>query len=203
MKVLFKISLFLLPIILGCNKTVTINGQKLKYLSTKNALDGYCYMPVDRKKCSTFGKGIGDVRELIADLSLKLVEEPIPFWDKKHVGYKLFLINRSEKAVEFPTQDLRLWIYQEAQDQKGNWKPIENLPASSCGNSYFTWSVCARDSVVFPVPQYKGSFKTMLRFKLLIDNDRYILSNVYPGSISKNQFAAYHLTKPSWPYGRE
>jgi hypothetical protein len=55
---------------------------------------------------------------------------------EEYRGMRLLLVNRTKVEAEFPASDSRLSIIQEAQDSEGNWKAIEYLPSSWCGNSY-------------------------------------------------------------------
>jgi hypothetical protein len=106
---------------------------------------------------------------------------------QQYKGMKLLLINASGKKAVFPAQDSRLYIIQEAKDEDGEWRPIEYLPSSWCGNSYHQVFLGSREYWTFVVPRYTGSFKTRLRFKL--EGDEPIYSNEFEGSINKEQFS--------------
>lgn len=86
---------------------------------------------------------------------------------KKQAGIAVRLVNRSTKPVDFAAQDGRISILQEALDSDGNWKPIEYLPSSWCGNSYHSIRLEAGEGWNFTAPRYSGPYQTQLRFTLL------------------------------------
>ena len=120
---------------------------------------------------------------------------------QRYKGTKLLLINATKEKVAFPAQDSRLYIIQEAKDENGEWRPIEYLPSSWCGNSYHQVFLEPNKYWSFTAPRYGGSFKTKLRFKLEGDNPIY--SNEFEGSINKEQFSikqGHHPTSIMDPY---
>jgi len=105
----------------------------------------------------------------------------------KYKGMTLHLINATNKPVAFPAQDSRLPIIQEAKDKSGQWRPIEYLASSWCGNSYHRIFLGSNQYWSFDVPRYAGKFKTKLRFKL--EGEKIIYSNEFEGSINEEQFS--------------
>lgn len=115
-------------------------------------------------------------------------------------GIKVFVANQSSEEVKFNAQDSRLYMKVQAQNPKGEWKDIEYLPSSWCGNSYHTLTLEKNDYWSFLTPVYEGDFKTKLRVELkYIDptdnsnkrwdkNELIIYSNEYEGSINPGQF---------------
>ncbi|MBL7973292.1 MAG: hypothetical protein JNJ85_00170 [Candidatus Kapabacteria bacterium] len=88
----------------------------------------------------------------------------------------------------------------QALNSKGEWKDIEYLPSSWCGNSYHTLTLNSKHYWTFLTPVYEGEFKTKLRIELkYIDptdksekrrdkNEITVYSNEYEGSINPGQF---------------
>lgn len=118
-------------------------------------------------------------------------------------GMQLLLINQTSQKAEFAACNLRLGIYQEARDENGIWRPIEYLPRSWCGNSYFNIGLEPGYFWQFPVPRYQGSLKTKLRFTLNLNDGSRIHSNEFDGSVNPQQFkipSAYDLEDIMSPY---
>lgn len=115
-------------------------------------------------------------------------------------GIKVFVANQSIKEIDFNAQDSRLYMKVQAQNSKGEWKDIEYLPSSWCGNSYHTVTLGKNEFWSFLTPVYEGDFKTKLRIELkYIDpsdesGNRWdkkeitIYSNEYEASINPGQF---------------
>ena len=112
----------------------------------------------------------------------------------------VFVANTSKKEIEFYAQDNRLYMKVQALNSKGEWKDIEYLPSSWCGNSYHSLSLDPKYCWKFMTPAYEGDIKTKLRIELTyIDpadkskkrwNKKVltIYSNEYEGSINPGQF---------------
>lgn len=117
---------------------------------------------------------------------LAFPEEPVAYGT--HRGFTLRLVNRTPKPVAFAAVDSRLYIVQEALDEKGKWREIEEPPSSRCGNSYHNVHLEAGRYWEFSAPAYTGSFKTKLRFRLNFTNHgESTYSNVFEGQIAKEQ----------------
>src|SRR4029079_11871070 len=81
-------------------------------------------------------------------------------------------------------------IVREALDAHGNWKPVEYLPSSWCGNSYHRVFLPAGQLWTFRAPVYDGDFATTMRFALRPKSgDAPIYSNEFPGRIYATQFS--------------
>jgi len=80
--------------------------------------------------------------------------------------HKLYVINKSDSSMTFSTCGGNLNLTAEALDVDGKWKPIEYHVYSSCGNSYYNITLDTNEFWSFPVPIYKGKYKTKLRFVL-------------------------------------
>lgn len=115
-------------------------------------------------------------------------------------GITVFIANTSKKKIDFNAQDSRLYMKVQALNSKGEWKDIEYLPSSWCGNSYHTLTLEPKHFWTFLTPIYEGDFKTKLRVELkYIDptdksekrwerKEITIYSNEYEGSINPGQF---------------
>jgi len=115
-------------------------------------------------------------------------------------SYTLYISNQSGVSQLFNAQDSRLYLKLQAKDTKGEWRDIEYLPSSWCGNSYHLLTLPNQTYWSFPVPRFEGSLPTVLRAELKVvdptdDNDStrkkkdYIIySNEYKGGINPAQF---------------
>ncbi len=107
---------------------------------------------------------------------------------------EIFVVNRTTSRKSFSAQDSLLNLRQEAKDSAGNWKPIEYLESSWCGNSYHTVYLGPNSFWKLEGKSTPGPFKTALRYALEIGNGKTIYSNEFDGSIFESQF-----TKPEPP----
>lgn len=116
---------------------------------------------------------------------------------EKYKGIELRLVNGTQDIAEFRASDSRLSIVQEARDEQGNWREIEYLPRSWCGNSYHRVLLAPGECWVFAAPRYEGQIKTRLRFKLMMQNNESIYSAEFHGSINPEQFTVKHPHTPT------
>lgn len=109
-------------------------------------------------------------------------------------GYKLYISNTTADTVHFNAQDSRLYLQLQAQDSKGEWRDIEYLPSSWCGNSYHTVDLEPNAYWHFTIPQYEGEMTTQIRAALqYIDPanpklNKVVYSNVINGTVNPGQF---------------
>lgn len=170
------------------------HADELKPLNAKIMVRGYCFAGGGADK-QAFGYGQSDNSPMkLADKQLgkegeislvALPTETVPF-AKSYRGFRLLLINRTNSEVPFDASDSRVSIIQEALDTHGQWRPIEYLPSSWCGNSYHRVFLPAGHYWEFIAPQYGGAQKTKLRFAL--QGKQPIHSNEFEGSINPQQF---------------
>jgi hypothetical protein len=168
------------------------HAKDLIPLETETMISGYCFAG-SRKDDKAFGYGPSsnaakEITEGIpgtdGEISLiALPDDEVPF-RKQYNGFRLLLINRTAKEVSFPASDSRLGIICQARDQDGEWKPIEYLRSSWCGNSRHSAYLPSGHYWEFSVPVYSGSFKTKLRYSHLGGS----YSNEFDGSINPAQF---------------
>ena len=109
-------------------------------------------------------------------------------------GKKILVANTSTDTLYFSAQDSRLYMKIQAKDKKGEWRDIEYLPSSWCGNSYHTLFLAPGQGWEFSSPAYHGEFKTKLRAQLMYQksflqkSSDIIYSNEFDGSINPGQF---------------
>lgn len=119
-------------------------------------------------------------------------------------AFTVLVINKSKKDISFNAQDNRLYMNVQAKTANGEWRDIEYLPSSWCGNSYHTLTLPQNKYWTFVTPDYEGAIPVLLRIRLtyrstLPDNkhERYvstrsklvtIYSNEYRGSINPGQW---------------
>src|ERR1044072_6043595 len=112
----------------------------------------------------------------------------------KYYGYTLLVSNATRDTIQFDAQDSRLYLKLQAQDSQGEWRDIEYLPSSWCGNSYHTIDLEPGACWRFTIPNYQGEIKTSIRAELkYIDRydrkkDKIIYSNIINGSVNPAQF---------------
>ena len=178
----------------------------LRELNVNYMLRGYCYAGsriVDKNAAGGFGtsknfpKAIGPGLNVERDkvyLLAKPDEETL--FAEKYKGLQLLLINSTNAPVSFAASDSRLYIVQEALDKDGQWKPVEYLPSSWCGNSYHHVFLGANEYWEFAAARYMGTYRTKLRFRL--DHDQIkIYSNEFEGSVNEGQFKIQQGHKPT------
>src|SRR5436305_5849775 len=148
----------------------------LAALDIKFKASGYFYAGTDKP-------GVVGRRGQLALVALP--DEQAKF--EGYPGFKVMLINGTRAAVSFETQDARLNIVREARDVDGRWRPVEYLPNSWCGNSYFALELPPRRHWTFVVPRFSGPFQTRMRFVLDQPGLR-LVSNEFSGTINREQF---------------
>ncbi len=138
-----------------------------------------------------------EVAVFALDSTGKYPVERVTLESKTFKGFKVLLLNETPDVVWFSATDSRLSVVREAMDQSGEWKPIEALPGSSCGNSYHRVALEPNQYWSFSAPAYAGEFLTKMRFRL---DDT--VSNEFEGTMVLSQFgtalrANIHETVPS------
>lgn len=108
-------------------------------------------------------------------------------------GYRVRLINTSGQVVPFHAVDGRLLIIQQALDGSGEWRNVEMLPSSGCGNSYHRVMLDRHQYWQFDVPQYEGKDKTQIRYMLVIDGRAGIISNAIEGSVNTTSLLPFPI----------
>ncbi|MDQ3047570.1 MAG: hypothetical protein M3R27_08495 [Bacteroidota bacterium] len=126
-----------------------------------------------------------DIEKIKNQLFLKIDTSIVTTFAKEFVGYKLFIGNTTDSVVMLSASDSRLSVIAEA--LVGNeWKEIEYLPSSWCGNSYHKVYLSPQQYWEFNVPQYHGKTKTKIRYRLAVGTG-YIYSNEVYGSFNMKQ----------------
>lgn len=153
---------------------------------------GYCY-GIDKPD-----KGMSGTSEIYDNLPVNFPPYYLPeskglelrafpneksIFKKSYKGFKLILANTSDKNITLSTSDSRFPIVMQGKTENGEWKNIEFLPRSWCGNSYGTKILKPQKAWVFTAPIYKGNTKVKLRFKM-----EDIISNEFNGEINMGQF---------------
>lgn len=108
-------------------------------------------------------------------------------------AFNVYVINTAGDTVFFEAQDSRLYMTVQALDKSGEWKPIEYLPNSWCGNSYHKLFLPSGAYWQFKTPVFEGRYKTSLRISLSYKNDpegksEIVYSNVIKAKINPGQF---------------
>lgn len=112
-------------------------------------------------------------------------------------GMKVVLKNYSNDTLMFGGQDGSVKMIQEALNPNGKWQAVEYWQNSWCGNSFVMIYFLPGSKMEFGAYKYSGTYKTKLRFKLLIFNQnsinrkyskKLIYSEPFEGSVNYSQF---------------
>jgi hypothetical protein len=174
------------------------------FTSTSYMLRGYCYAwsdVKDDKALGGFGRSDNWPHPITspaahASRSWYLLAEPevvTKVGDAK--GMRLTLVNATGSTLAFDASDSRLSIVQEAIDDKGTWRSVENLPSSWCGNSYHRLMLPSGQFWSFSAPRYQGEHKTKLRFRMNVGKET-MYSNEFEGSVNLSQFTTQQPYQP-------
>lgn len=105
--------------------------------------------------------------------------------DNYFTGY---LVNTTDSTQRITRQDGSLMMIQEAQNEQGEWQPIEYWVRSGCGNSYFDPLILGKNQyAMFAIRKYSGDYKTKIRLKIKT-NGMLFYSPPFDGSIDIAQF---------------
>ena len=190
-------------IFLICSATF---GQKNQDLNIDFMLRGHLYAKSSIKDSTALG-GFGGsdnlpkkINENLAlgtsGLLLKIDTAQTTSINDKYNGYKLYIANSTDTIVRLEASDSRLSVIAEVFYQ-GEWKPIEYLPSSSCGNSYHNVYLKQNQYWEFDIPKFTGKINTKLRYKIILGKDKYLYSNQILTSINKGQLNNKEGHKPN------
>lgn len=129
-------------------------------------------------------------------LFLKIDTIKLATINDKFNGYKFYIVNKSDSITKLDASDSRLYVVGEVL-YKNEWKPIEYLPSSTCGNSYHEVYLKQNEYWEFTVPKFSGKIKSKLRYRLMLGEKKYIYSNEILTSINKNQLKQKQGHKPN------
>ena len=181
-------------------------GQKKQDLNIDFLLRGNIYAKssiIDTTALGGFGgsdnlqKKINEKLALADDgLLLKIDTTQTTTINDKYNGYKLYIANKTDTIVRLVASDSRLSVIAEV-FYEGEWKPIEYLPSSWCGNSYHDVYLKQNEYWEFDIPKFTGKIKTRLHYKLILSNNKYIYSNEISTSFNKQQLEIKQGHKPN------
>lgn len=165
----------------------------------KFMLRGYCYAgnrQVDHDAPGGYGRSSNfpqildrNIKPREPGLYLEIQESPEVTFADRHTGITVRLVNGGRRRLSLDAMDSRLSIIQEALMSDGNWKPVEYLPSSWCGNSYHHVYLPASHYWEFIAPRYTGTIPCQIRFALQIDQNTVIHSPAYEGGINPEQLS--------------
>ena len=116
--------------------------------------------------------------------------------EKEILGFKVYVINKSDSIRELPAQDSRLYLKRQV-FYKNEWRDIEYLPSSWCGNSYHSVFIKSNEYWDFKAPCLVGKIDAKFRFELFVDDELTIYSNEFEGSFNKKQLEKEQGHKPT------
>lgn len=181
-------------------------SQNTEEINVKYMLRGYFYAGTDTEDRSAPG-GYGSSSNSPQKIGNRIqgekgkfsmyidASQSSVFWEK-YSGYKLYVVNQSGKRVKVRAQDSRIPVVAEVL-VGSEWKAIEYLPSSWCGNSYHNVSINNNKYWEFNIPKYTGSEKTKLRYRLQINAEQTIYSNEIDVSYNPEQLTVKRPYRPS------
>ena len=138
-------------------------------------------------RSENFAKSIADSLNFIeTGFFLKIDTAKVITIADKFNGYKFYIVNKNDTVVKLDASDSRLYVVAEVY-YKNKWQPIEYLPSSLCGNSYYTVYLKPNEYWEFQIPKFSGKISSKLRYRLSIGKDKYVYSNEILTSINKRQ----------------
>ena len=174
------------------------SGFSQECLDVKFKIRGYFYAGTSQIDSLALGGFYADknipktitkeILELSSDNNLQLIaftNSEIEV-QKNILGFKVYLVNKSDSIIGLPAQDSRLYLKRQV-FYKGKWKDIEYLPSSWCGNSYHNVFIEPNQYWEFNAPCLKGKIKSKFRFELYVNENLSIYSNEFSGSFNKSQ----------------
>ncbi len=176
-------------------------------LNVKFKLRGYFYArtsQVDSTALGGFYEDRNSPKNLTPEISeysksnkLEVIVKPdlTTEFEKGISGFKVFIINKSDSIKELPAQDSRLYLKRQV-FYKNEWKDIEYLPNSWCGNSYHRVFIKPNEYWDFTAPCLKGKIDAKFRFELYVNEELIIYSNESNGSFNKKQLKKEQGHKP-------
>lgn len=175
---------------------LTSFGQIKKDLNIDYKLRGQIYAKSSIEDTTAFG-GFGSSDNFAKQINDSLIFSETGMFLKidttkiisivdKFNAYNLYLGNKTDTTLKLEASDSRLSIVAEA-FYKNEWKAIEYLPSSWCGNSYHNVYLKTNQFWTFIIPKFTGKIKTKIRYRLLISKGHYIYSNEIGTSINKGQ----------------
>lgn len=98
-------------------------------------------------------------------LFLKIDTTKIITLNENYNGYKFYIGNKSDTIIKLDASDSRISAIAEV-FYKGEWRSIEYLPSSWCGNSYHNVYLRQNEYWEFTIPKFSGKISTRLRYRL-------------------------------------
>jgi hypothetical protein len=160
------------------------NDREIEYFK-ENDEEGYKYIYADNMSSSSYSWQPNDSIDKSLNIKPNRLQLLVKFDDYSKVY--IYLINKSDSAVNYSSQDGKIPMIREAINDKGEWQPIEYWEWSWCGNSYHSGAISPGKNYCMNTFVYGGAIRTKIRFKMLLGN--YILySDSYNGRVNKGQF---------------
>lgn len=180
-------------------------SDELPALNSDYMLSGYftALSEEDEEDLGGFGKSLNSAKQISGNFPFEANQLSVLVngnqSDTSFAGYKgfrVYVANRTGETIRFGAQDSRLYMNVQAKDVNGEWKDIEHLPSSWCGNSYHTLKLMPNEYWPFVTPAYEGEYKTKLRIQLEYsvkgkkgtEELQTVYSNEYDGSVNPAQF---------------
>ncbi len=159
-----------------------------KFIKELAGLGGWGSSDNESKRMNSLDKFSPNSLQILIDTNQRTL------WGGRYKAVKLFVVNTSPDTLYFDAQDSRLDMKIQAQDKNGEWRDIEYLPSSCCGNSYHTLFLSPMELWEFSTPVYQGGVRTKIRAKLLYRRTKnnkeidVIYSNEVNGLVNPGQF---------------
>lgn len=204
------------PIVYQEKTNDTINFFKVEFISTNKALyigkSGFCdtlKLSIERSSPDTsihddrifddyyseidsFGL---DGLEILPDYESTVSK--IYYTKHGNYYYPVYIVNQTPNTKLFIGKTSNVFAIQEAQDDKGYWRPIEGRGFDFCGLGYWGLKLFPNEFITVLFPKYEGDYKTNIRVRIENEDIIYV-SKPFEGTIDKRQFILY---KENWRGG--
>jgi len=176
-------------------------------VNVKFKLRGYFYAgssQIDSTAAGGFYKAENSPKKITSEIAkysssntLNIIVKPklLAEFKKGIQGFKVFVVNKSNKIQELPAQDSRLYLKRQV-FYNNKWQDVEYLPSSWCGNSYHNVYIKPNEYWDFIAPCTAGKIEAKFRFKLSVNPNSTIYSNEFTGSFNKGQLKHEQGYKP-------
>jgi hypothetical protein len=168
--------------------------QDLNFQIKTEDINGEFYSP----------KNIGELKNIYFkenDLSVVVKSDESAIFNKKYIGYKIYLINNTKNDIKLNTLEGNIFLILQALDKNNEWKDLQNYSYFSIDRDYSEIKLHPKSYADFIAPHFKGEFKTKMRVKLTYQDDKYSWNEL---KIFSSEFEGWINPAQLWrsPYGK-
>jgi len=174
------------------NEFNIIVNPKLKPVNFITSLERYYRSQTQKVDTSVFSLTILYWNKLsAAQKSVEIEQQRANNEERANTAHKtsninqqlIYMVNNTNQDVALQMQDDNFIGVLEARVGHNEWRPVQYLTFSWCGNSYVLKHIAAGHKAYFITPALTGNYKTTLRYKIL-GKDQFYYSNKFKGRIN-------------------